>query len=57
MLTRAPIGRTADLDSDNKVLAAIVGLATAATLVFLVIDAFKAGWVDVRRVPHRVGPG
>ena len=37
MLTRAPIGRSLDLDSDNKVLAAIVGLATAATLVFLVI--------------------
>jgi NADH-quinone oxidoreductase subunit J len=51
MLTRAPIGRTLDLDSDNKVLAAIVGLATAATLVFLVIDAFKGGWLDVRSVP------
>ena len=51
MLTRAPIGRTLDLDSDNKVLAAIVGLATAATLVFLVIDAFKGGWVDVQHAP------
>ncbi|BEP12521.1 NADH-quinone oxidoreductase subunit J [Acidothermaceae bacterium B102] len=51
MLTRAPIGKTLDLDSDNKVLAAIVGLATAATLVFLVIDAFKGGWVDVQHVP------
>jgi NADH-quinone oxidoreductase subunit J len=51
MLTRAPIGKTPDLDSDNKVLAAIVGLATAATLVVLVIDAFKSGWVDVQRAP------
>jgi NADH-quinone oxidoreductase subunit J len=51
MLTRAPIGRTLDLDSDNKVLAATVGLATAATLVVLVVDAFKSGWVDVQRAP------
>jgi NADH-quinone oxidoreductase subunit J len=51
MLTRAPIGRTLDLDSDNKVLAAVVGVATAATLVLLVIDAFKGGWVDVQHVP------
>ena len=50
MLTRAPIGKSLDLDSDNKVLAAIVGLATAATLVFLVIDAFKGGWIDVQHV-------
>jgi NADH-quinone oxidoreductase subunit J len=48
MLTRAPTGRTSGLDNDNKVLAAIVGLATAATLAFLVIDAFKGGWIDVR---------
>ncbi|MDX6228061.1 MAG: NADH-quinone oxidoreductase subunit [Frankiales bacterium] len=51
MLTRAPIGRTFDLDSDNKLLAAIVGLATAATLVVLVVDAFKSGWVDVQHAP------
>jgi NADH-quinone oxidoreductase subunit J len=51
MLTRAPIGKTFDLDSDNKVLAAIVGLATAATLVVLVVDAFKSGWVDVQQAP------
>jgi NADH-quinone oxidoreductase subunit J len=57
MLTRAPIGKTLDLDSDNKVLAAVVGLATAATLVFLVIDAFKGGWVDVRGVPTGSAPG
>jgi NADH-quinone oxidoreductase subunit J len=51
MLTRAPIGRTADLDSGNRVPAALVGLGTAATLVVLVIDAFKSGWVDVRTAP------
>ncbi len=48
MLTRAPIGKTPGLDNDNRLLAAIVGVATAATLVFLVIDAFKGGWIDVR---------
>ena len=57
MLTRAPIGKSLDLDSDNKVLAAIVGLATAATLVFLVIDAFKSGWIDVQHVSDRVRAG
>ena len=31
-----------------RLLAGVVGLGTAATLVVLVIDAFKSGWVDVR---------
>jgi NADH-quinone oxidoreductase subunit J len=50
MLTRAPIGHTPDLDSDNRVLAGIVGVGTAALLVFLVVDAFRGGWVDVRGI-------
>ncbi|MFI6816937.1 NADH-quinone oxidoreductase subunit J [Nonomuraea sp. NPDC050328] len=41
MLTRAPIGRSADLDSGNKKLAFVVALATAGVLVTVVIDGFR----------------
>jgi len=47
MLTRAPIGRSDDLDSGNRPAAALVALATAATLVTVVVDAFRAAYVDV----------
>ena len=43
MLTKAPIGREA-LDNPNRGLAALVGLAILAGLVFLFQDAF--GWND-----------
>ena len=43
MLTKAPIGREA-LDNRNRGLAALVGLAILAGLVFLFQDAF--GWND-----------
>jgi len=33
MLTRAPIGRSADLDSGNRIAAVVVALGTAGTLV------------------------
>jgi len=40
MLTRAPIGRSAGLDNDQRALAAMVGLAVAGLLGALLIDGF-----------------
>ncbi|WP_336209602.1 NADH-quinone oxidoreductase subunit J family protein [Nonomuraea sp. LPB2021202275-12-8] len=47
MLTRAPIGRSTDLDSGNKVAAAVVALATAAILVTVVIDGFRMAYTPL----------
>ncbi|GAT66170.1 NADH-quinone oxidoreductase subunit J [Planomonospora sp. ID91781] len=47
MLTRAPIGRAADLDSGNRVAAAVVALATAAVLVTVVVDGFHAAYAPL----------
>ncbi|GIH76189.1 NADH-quinone oxidoreductase subunit J [Planobispora longispora] len=47
MLTRAPIGRSADLDSGNKTVAAIVAVATAAVLVTVVIDGFRTAYTPL----------
>ncbi|MEV0169044.1 NADH-quinone oxidoreductase subunit J [Nonomuraea fuscirosea] len=52
MLTRAPIGRSADLDSNNRVVSAVVALATAALLVTVVIDGFRTAYA-----PLTPGPG
>ncbi|HMA47450.1 MAG TPA: NADH-quinone oxidoreductase subunit J [Frankiaceae bacterium] len=48
MLTRAPTGPT-ELDSGNRVLAAVAGLAAAATLVALLVAAFRNAYVDLDR--------
>jgi len=48
MLTRAPIGRTTELDSGNRWAAAVVGLATAGVLVTVVADAVRTTWFDPR---------
>ncbi|WP_049575364.1 NADH-quinone oxidoreductase subunit J family protein [Nonomuraea sp. SBT364] len=48
MLTRAPIGRSTDLDSRNKVTAAVVALATAAILVTVVIDGFRMAYSPLK---------
>ncbi|GAB2777050.1 NADH-quinone oxidoreductase subunit J family protein [Streptomyces daliensis] len=47
MLTRAPIGRSPDADSGNRWVALAVAVAAAATLVTLVVDAFRATWIDL----------
>ena len=47
MLTKAPIGGQNDVDSENRIPAAVVSLATAATLVTLVVQAFKDAYVDL----------
>lgn len=47
MLTRAPIGRSPDADSGNRWAAVTVATAAALTLVWVVVDAFRATWIDL----------
>ncbi|MBB5776568.1 NADH-quinone oxidoreductase subunit J family protein [Nonomuraea jabiensis] len=47
MLTRAPIGRSTDLDSGNRLVAALVAVATAAILVTVVIDGFHTAYTPL----------
>ncbi|MGW7573544.1 NADH-quinone oxidoreductase subunit J family protein [Streptomyces sp. NPDC054765] len=47
MLTKAPIGRSPDADSGNRWAALTVALASAAALVWVVVDAFRATWVNL----------
>ncbi|MEU4147801.1 NADH-quinone oxidoreductase subunit J family protein [Streptomyces parvulus] len=47
MLTRAPIGRSPDADSGNRWAALTVALASAVALVWVVVDAFRATWIDL----------
>ncbi|NEB14759.1 NADH-quinone oxidoreductase subunit J [Streptomyces coelicoflavus] len=47
MLTRAPIGRSPDADSANRWAALTVAVASAAALVWVVVDAFRTTWIDL----------
>lgn len=50
MLTRAPIGPSPDADSGNRWVALVIAIATAATLVTVVVDAFvsaDSAWIDL----------
>ena len=47
MLTRAPIGRSADLDNAHRLPAVAAALATAGALVVLVVDAFRSAYIDL----------
>lgn len=47
MLTKAPIGRSPDADSGNRWVALTVAVASAAALVWVVVDAFRATWIDL----------
>ncbi|WP_030262696.1 NADH-quinone oxidoreductase subunit J family protein, partial [Streptomyces violens] len=47
MLTKAPIGRSPDADSGNRWAALLVAVASAAVLVWVVVDAFRASWIDL----------
>ena len=49
MLTRAPTGPATDLDSGNRLAAVLVALASGATLVTLLLDAFRGTFVDLGR--------
>jgi len=50
MLTKAPIGRTADLDNDQKFMGAIVALLLFGVLAWSQVDAFGRVLVDPARV-------
>ncbi|MFG3284733.1 NADH-quinone oxidoreductase subunit J [Streptomyces sp. NPDC048111] len=47
MLTKAPIGRSPDADSDNRWAALAVAVAAAGTLVWVVVDGFRTSWIDL----------
>jgi NADH-quinone oxidoreductase subunit J len=47
MLTRAPIGPVQDLDTGNRPVAALAGVATAGVIGALVVAAFRGAYVDV----------
>ncbi|GGU63722.1 NADH dehydrogenase [Streptomyces albospinus] len=47
MLTKAPIGRSPDADSGNRWPALAVALASAAALVWVVVDAFRTTWITL----------
>ncbi|MFF4952534.1 NADH-quinone oxidoreductase subunit J family protein [Streptomyces chattanoogensis] len=47
MLTKAPIGRSPDADSGNRWAALVVAVGAAGALVWVVVDAFRATWIDL----------
>ncbi|GCD44890.1 NADH-quinone oxidoreductase subunit J [Streptomyces paromomycinus] len=47
MLTKAPIGRSENADSGNRWAAITVAAASAAALVWVVVDAFRTTWIDL----------
>ncbi|TRV71868.1 NADH-quinone oxidoreductase subunit J [Streptomyces sp. 130] len=47
MLTRAPIGRSPDADSENRWPALAVAVASAGALVWVVVDAFRTTWIEL----------
>ncbi|QMU72797.1 NADH-quinone oxidoreductase subunit J [Streptacidiphilus sp. P02-A3a] len=47
MLTKAPIGASPDADSGNRWVALGVAVVAAATLVTLVVDAFRCTWIEL----------
>ncbi|MFE9464844.1 NADH-quinone oxidoreductase subunit J [Streptomyces virginiae] len=47
MLTKAPIGRSPDADSGNRVVALGVAAVAAVALVWVVVDAFRTTWIDL----------
>nr|WP_202451414.1 NADH-quinone oxidoreductase subunit J [Streptomyces sp. SID4948] len=50
MLTKAPIGRSPDADSENRRVALAVAVVAAATLVWVVVDAFRSTWINLHGV-------
>ena len=54
MLTRAPIGRSDDLDSGNRLVALATALATAAVLVTTLVRGFRSAYFPLKA---RVGDG
>jgi NADH-quinone oxidoreductase subunit J len=54
MLTRAPIGRSDDLDSGNRIVALVVAVATAAVLITTLARGFRDAYFPIKA---RVGNG
>jgi NADH-quinone oxidoreductase subunit J len=54
MLTRAPIGRSPDLDSGNRLVALVTAVATAAVLVTTLARGFRDAYFPLKA---RVGSG
>jgi NADH-quinone oxidoreductase subunit J len=54
MLTRAPIGRSEDLDSGNRIVALVVAAATAGVLVTTLVRGFRSAYMPIK---DRVGSG
>lgn len=53
VLTRAPIGRTDELDVKQKLPAIVVAAGAAGVLVTVIVDAYRSVWFDPRAVvPH-----
>jgi NADH-quinone oxidoreductase subunit J len=50
MLTRAPIGYSAELTSGNRWAAAIVAGATGGTLITVIVEAFRREYVELHGV-------
>jgi NADH-quinone oxidoreductase subunit J len=48
MLTRAPIGRSTDLDSGNRLPALATAIATAAVLVTVLVQGFRSAYVPLK---------
>ena len=48
VLTRAPIGRTDELDVKYKLPAIVVAAAAAGVLVTIVVDAYRKVWLEPR---------
>lgn len=51
MLTRAPIGRSGELDSGNRLAALAVAAGTAGTLVTVLVRAFRTAYADLGGEP------
>ncbi|MBI1759099.1 MAG: NADH-quinone oxidoreductase subunit J [Actinobacteria bacterium] len=51
MFTRAPIGRSADVDTPNRPVAAVVGVAAAGLLAWLLVDAFRLSYLELPAAP------
>lgn len=48
MLTRAPIGRSGDLDSGNRPAAVVVAVATAGVLVATLVRGFRSAYLPLK---------
>jgi len=55
MLTRAPLGRTAKLDNNQRPIALVVALFLLGMLVYVLVDAFHGRHVDALHHPLRIG--